>query len=80
MLAPVRDNNDGKGEGLVVLVTGGTGFIGSHLLQRLVQLNDEVRTVVGLVRASSNCAHFPPGTAPSHLAQRPPPHSHQASG
>jgi NADPH:quinone reductase-like Zn-dependent oxidoreductase len=63
MLAPVRDY-DGKGEGLVVLVTGGTGFIGSHLLQRLVQLNDEVRTVVGLVRASSNCAHFPPGTPP----------------
>ena len=70
MLAPVRDN-DGKGEGLVVLVTGGTGFIGSHLLQRLVQLNDEVRTVVGLVRASSNCAHFPPGTAPP-FAQRTP--------
>lgn len=32
-----------KGEGMTVLVTGGAGFIGSHLAERLVQEDIEVR-------------------------------------
>jgi FlaA1/EpsC-like NDP-sugar epimerase len=58
------------GGGLVVLVTGGTGFIGSHLLRRLVQQRDGVGKVIGLVRASSNHTAFPPGMG--RVEQRPP--------
>lgn len=41
-----------------VLVTGGTGFIGSHLVRRLVE--DEV-AVTALVRATSDPSTFPAG-------------------
>ena len=42
----------------MILVTGGTGFIGSHLLDRLVALGRPVRC---LVRRTSSLAGLPPG-------------------
>jgi thioester reductase-like protein len=55
---------------LAVLVTGGTGFIGSHLLRLLATLEDV--QVAGLVRASSNVTGFPKGKMTLTPPHKPP--------
>jgi dihydroflavonol-4-reductase len=42
----------------VTLVTGGAGFVGDHLVRRLVERGDRVRV---LDRPGANLAHLPPG-------------------
>lgn len=44
----------------MILVTGGTGFIGQHLIRRLVTEGREVRT---LIRPSPRSPQLPPGVA-----------------
>src|SRR5579883_3476593 len=46
----------------MILVTGGTGFIGSHLLERLAALREPVRCLVRPQRAPR---HLPEGVEPA---------------
>src|SRR5262249_6819839 len=49
---PTRPETDRRGQGMRVVVTGGTGFIGSRVVRRLAE-EPGVETLV-LVRATSN--------------------------
>ncbi len=57
-----------------VLLTGATGFIGSHVLHELIARSATVTAVIGADRAASRTAALPPGVAvrtfdhPSHIS------------
>ena len=51
-------------EGQNILVTGGTGFIGGHLIARLHQENKSLRVAVRSPRSCANVARYPIELAP----------------
>lgn len=56
-----------SGGGRKVLVTGGTGFIGGHLVDRLTEGGDAIRVTVRVPRSCANAARFPVDMAPTDL-------------
>lgn len=67
--SPVRAASVAGGvhEARKVLVTGGTGFIGGHLVDRLTRLSDDVRVTVRSPRSCANLSRYAVEMCPTNL-------------